>query len=72
VSWTWPVPRAREDTLAPLWGLRFRTRFLHDGRATSVTAAIQAHAGQGAAAASAFNALSASDKSARLRSLNAI
>lgn len=25
---------------APLWGLRFRTRFLHDGRATTVSAAI--------------------------------
>jgi CxxC motif-containing protein (DUF1111 family) len=67
-----PVAKTRQMRTAPLWGLRFRTKFLHDGRATTVTAAIQAHAGQGAAAAAAFNALSASDKSAMLRSLNAI
>ncbi len=66
------VARTRMMRTAPLWGLRFRNHFLHDGRATTVTAAIQAHAGQGAAAAAAFNALSASDKSALLRSLNAI
>jgi len=56
------VARTRLMRTAPLWGLRFRNHFLHDGRATTVTAAIQAHAGQGAAAAAAFNALSASDR----------
>jgi CxxC motif-containing protein (DUF1111 family) len=66
------VAATRMMRTAPLWGLRFRTHFLHDGRATTVTAAIQAHAGQGAAAATAFNNLSAADKSALLRSLNAI
>ena len=66
------VAQTQRMRTAPLWGLRFRTKFLHDGRAKSVTAAIQAHAGQGAAAASAFNALSSSDRSALLRSLNAI
>jgi CxxC motif-containing protein (DUF1111 family) len=66
------IARTRMMRTAPLWGLRFRNNFLHDGRATTVTAAIQAHAGQGAAAATAFNNLSASDKSALLQSLNAI
>jgi CxxC motif-containing protein (DUF1111 family) len=47
---------------APLWGLRFRTLFLHDGRTSSPTTAITQHAGQGAAA-SAFNSLSATSKS---------
>jgi CxxC motif-containing protein (DUF1111 family) len=32
---------------APLWGLRVRETFLHDGRATTVEAAILAHDGQG-------------------------
>ena len=41
----------------PLWGLRFQTRLLHDGRATTVTAAIKAHDGQAAAARAAFDAL---------------
>jgi CxxC motif-containing protein (DUF1111 family) len=49
---------------APLWGLRFRNSntLLHDGRAHSFTQAIQMHAGQGAAAAAAFNALSSGDQ----------
>jgi CxxC motif-containing protein (DUF1111 family) len=47
---------------APLWGLRFRTLFLHDGRTSSLTTAITQHAGQGAAAATAFNNLSAAAK----------
>jgi CxxC motif-containing protein (DUF1111 family) len=49
-----------------------RTHFLHDGRATTVTGAIQAHGGQGAAAASAFNGLSASDQAALLAYVNCL
>jgi CxxC motif-containing protein (DUF1111 family) len=44
---------------APLWGARFRSQFLHDGRSTHIGDAIRAHDGQGAAARDAFNALSA-------------
>jgi CxxC motif-containing protein (DUF1111 family) len=49
---------------AALWGLRFRnpSNLLHDGRAHSITQAIHDHAGQGAAAAAAFNALSSADQ----------
>jgi CxxC motif-containing protein (DUF1111 family) len=39
---------------APLWGLRTRTVFLHDGRATTVDAAIRAHDGEAAAAAARY------------------
>ncbi len=42
---------------APLWGVGRRARLLHDGRATSVTAAVLAHDGEGAEAAEAFRAL---------------
>jgi CxxC motif-containing protein (DUF1111 family) len=42
----------------PLWGLRERTSFLHDGRTGSLTEAIGAHAGQGQAARNQFEALS--------------
>jgi CxxC motif-containing protein (DUF1111 family) len=66
------VAQTRLMRTAPLWGLRFRTKFLHDGRATTITGAIQAHAGQGAAAASAFNVLSASDKTILLTGLKAL
>ncbi|HEX2689678.1 MAG TPA: di-heme oxidoredictase family protein [Kofleriaceae bacterium] len=67
-----PVHRTRLMRTAPLWGLRFRTKLLHDGRTSDLATAIRAHAGQGAAAAAAFNKLSASDKGALLRSLKAI
>jgi CxxC motif-containing protein (DUF1111 family) len=47
---------------APLWGIRFRNLLLHDGRTGDIATAIAAHAGQGAAAATAFGNLSATDK----------
>ena len=61
-----------EMRTAPLWGLRVRSRFLHDGRASTPEAAIREHAGQGSAARAAFEALSkadAADLIAFLRSL---
>jgi CxxC motif-containing protein (DUF1111 family) len=51
---------------SPLWGARFNTSFLHDGRAPTIRAAIVAHDGQGAAARDAFRELSADDKRALL------
>jgi hypothetical protein len=47
---------------APLWGLRGRSEFLHDGRARDYTTAIKLHDGQGAAAAQAFGALTATQQ----------
>lgn len=41
---------AREMRTAPLWGLRLRRAFLHDGRATTVAQAIAAHDGAAAPA----------------------
>jgi len=67
-----PVAVTRRMRTAPLWGLRFRTAFLHDGRTSSVATAITAHAGQGAAAASAFNNLSAGNKSDLLAFLQSL
>jgi CxxC motif-containing protein (DUF1111 family) len=51
---------------APLWGVRFQQTLLHDGRATTVRAAILAHEGQGAAARTAFQALNAAQQQALL------
>jgi len=67
-----PVSVTRRMRTAPLWGLRFRTLFLHDGRTSSVASAISAHAGQGAAAATAFNNLSAANKSDLLAFLGSL
>ena len=66
------VARTRMMRTAPLWGLRFRTKFLHDGRTSDLATAIRAHAGQGAAAASAFNALSSTDQATLIKGLKAL
>lgn len=44
---------------APLWGVRGKSQFLHDGRAGDLSTAISLHDGQGKAAAQAFDALNA-------------
>jgi CxxC motif-containing protein (DUF1111 family) len=54
-----------EFRTAPLWGLGQRLFFLHDGRASDLVAAIQAHSSKGSEANTSiarFNALSASEK----------
>jgi CxxC motif-containing protein (DUF1111 family) len=52
----------KEIRTAPLWGLRFVTTLLHDGRTTSLQAAIDAHDGQARAARDAYVALPESDR----------
>jgi CxxC motif-containing protein (DUF1111 family) len=52
----------REFRTTALWGLRFITRYLHDGRATSIEQAILAHDGQGRGARERFTALGAQAK----------
>ncbi len=47
---------------APLWGVGQRLFLLHDGRTSSLTAAIEAHGGDAATVISNFNKLSASDQ----------
>jgi CxxC motif-containing protein (DUF1111 family) len=54
--------RPREMRTAPLWGLRGRTLFLHDGRATTVDQAIRAHAGEGQRARDRYVRLSPAQK----------
>jgi CxxC motif-containing protein (DUF1111 family) len=48
----------------PLMGVRLMTRFLHDGRATTLDQAIDLHGGEGARAADLFRALPAADRAA--------
>jgi len=57
---------------APLWGIRARSRFLHDGRAETIADAITLHDGQGANAAEAFQRLSATQQQQVLDFLNTI
>jgi CxxC motif-containing protein (DUF1111 family) len=55
-----------EFRTAPLWRVSDRKHFLHDGRATSLPEAIDAHGGQALKAKAAFDALNASDRQALL------
>jgi CxxC motif-containing protein (DUF1111 family) len=61
-----------EFRTATLWRVSDRQHFLHDGRAASITDAINAHGGQAAGAADRFRALSASDRQALLAFLGCI
>ena len=56
----------------PLMGLRFKTAFLHDGRATSIEQAIDFHAGEGAAARDRFEALPVGERAAIVRFLRGL
>jgi CxxC motif-containing protein (DUF1111 family) len=53
---------ATEMRTAPLWGLRNVSAFLHDGRATTIEAAILAHDGQGRPARNRFAQLQPTDR----------
>ncbi len=47
---------------APLWGVRTRTRLLHDGSALTLLDAIEAHHGEADAVTTAFDALTSTQK----------
>jgi CxxC motif-containing protein (DUF1111 family) len=57
---------------APLWGVRSKVRFLHDGRVDTLSAAIMLHDGQGLDSAQQFEALSPNDQAALLSYLNTL
>jgi CxxC motif-containing protein (DUF1111 family) len=57
---------------APLWGLRARGPYLHDGRAATVAAAIVLHDGEAAITRDRYNALSAALKQQLLQFLASI
>jgi len=47
---------------APLWGIRARNRFLHEGLNITISDSIQLHAGQATTARNNFNFLSAAQR----------
>lgn len=56
----------------PLWGLRFRKYYLHDGRTTNVSEAILAHGGQAQLIKEKFASLNKKDKGDLLIFLNSL
>jgi CxxC motif-containing protein (DUF1111 family) len=63
---------AAQIRTAPLWGLRTRTRLMHDGQSLTILDAINRHKGQAAASVTSFNALSAADNNALFIFLNSL
>lgn len=53
---------ANQMRTAPLWGIRARNRFLHQGLNITITDVIQLHAGQATTARNNFNFLSAAQR----------
>lgn len=63
---------AKEMRTAPLWGLRFITTYLHDGRATTLDQAILAHDGEARPARDRFANLNATVKAKLIAFLNSL
>jgi len=63
---------ANKVRTAPLWGLRARARFLHDGRAFDLQTAIAAHGNEASSASSNFKQLDPTGKQALLAFLNSL
>jgi CxxC motif-containing protein (DUF1111 family) len=61
-----------EMKTAPLWGLRMRVAFLHDGRAATPDAAIRMHDGEAARSRDRYKRLSTNEQQQLLEFLNSI
>ena len=57
---------------APLWGVRFRNRLMHDGESTSLRDAVLRHGGEAEKAAHHFQRLSGNDQEAILEFLSSL
>ncbi|HKW41010.1 MAG TPA: di-heme oxidoredictase family protein [Gemmatimonadales bacterium] len=66
------VSTGRQMRTAPLWGIASRLALLHDGRATTIDAAIRAHDGQGRYARDRFAGLSPQARAALLAYVNSL
>lgn len=56
----------------PLWGIRFKDHYLHDGRATSIHQAIDAHGGEGASSTALYDALNPQQQAALVQFLQSL
>jgi len=59
----------REFRTPPLWGLSLSAPYMHDGTASTVEAAIEAHHGEASVSVTAFGELAAADRAALLEFL---
>jgi CxxC motif-containing protein (DUF1111 family) len=54
--------RGNQWRTTPLWGIRLKATFLHDGRTTSIDEAIDAHGGESQVVADRYRALNATEQ----------
>jgi len=66
------VAKTRLMRTPPLWGVRYNTQLLHDGRAHSIREAILAHDGQGKSAAVTFAYLSSAEQAILQKFVNSL
>lgn len=66
------LARGDEFRTAPLWGLRFRSQFLHDGRTKDLLDAIRLHRGEAARSSDAVRRLDAGERTALLAFLRSL
>jgi len=57
---------------APLWGVRFHSRLMHDGTSVTLLDAIHRHAGEASQATQGFQQLPASDQQAIIEFLSSL
>ncbi|MDH5588669.1 MAG: hypothetical protein OEZ37_01350 [Gemmatimonadota bacterium] len=67
-----PQAAPGEYRTAPLWGLRYRRTYLHDGSATTLGDAVTRHGGEAANVIQAFGSLGEGDRAALLRFLQTL
>ena len=63
---------ARDMRTAPLWGLRSRPTWLHDGRANTIDQAVRGHAGEAQSSRDRYVALTAAERQQLLDFLNTL
>jgi len=64
--------RPEEIRTPPLWGVRLRAPFLHDGRASTLRQAIELHSGESARSRTQFEKLSEAEQAALLAFLRSL
>jgi CxxC motif-containing protein (DUF1111 family) len=64
--------KPEEIRTPPLWGVRLRAPFLHDGRASTLRQAIELHSGESARSRSQFEQLSEAEQAALLEFLRSL
>jgi CxxC motif-containing protein (DUF1111 family) len=57
-----PADTANKLRTAPLWGLRIKSRFMHDNASITLSDAIQRHAGEAQGVIASFNSLTAAQQ----------